>query len=142
VSTPESPYESLTQEVLNRAESERAASGHNDELWPGIRHRQFENPHQHPSILRLWSQQGGQKFQKLFSRHMGMLRFYSFTTDLVAECGLRSLALFRAKIHSFAVAPLTILPNKPERRFANDAFQWCLNDRVQLLQPSAVSISE
>ena len=141
-STPESSYETLTQEILDRAESERAASGHDEELWPGVRHRQFENPHQHPSSLRLWSQQGGRKFQKLFSRHMDMLRFNSFTSDLVAECGLRSLALFRAKINSFAVAPLTILPNKPERRFANDVFQWCLNDRVQLLQPAAVSISE
>jgi hypothetical protein len=73
---------------------------------------------------------------------MDMLRFNSFTTDLAAAHGLRSLALFRAKINSFAVAPLTILPNKPERRFANGAFQWCLNDRVQLLQPSEASISE
>ena len=142
VSTPESSYESLTQEISDRAENERVASGDDEELWPQIRHRQFQNPHQHPSVLRLWSQQGGRKFQKLFSRHMDMLRFNSFTTDLVAACGLRSLALFRAKINSFAVAPLTILPNKPERRFANDAFQWYLNDRVQLLQPSAASMSE
>jgi hypothetical protein len=73
---------------------------------------------------------------------MDMLRFNSFTTDLAAAHGLRSLALFRAKINSFAVAPLTILPNKPERRFANDALQWHLNDRVQLLQPPAASMSE
>ena len=142
VSTPESSYEFLTQEILDRAENEMAASGRDDELWPQIRHRQFDAPHQHPSILRLWSQQGGRKFQKLFSRHMDMLRFNSFTIDLASEHGVRSLALFRAKINSFAVAPLTILPNKPERRFANDKFQWFLCDRVQLLQPAAVSVSE
>jgi hypothetical protein len=73
---------------------------------------------------------------------MDMLRFNSFTIDLAAEHGVRSLSLFRAKINSFAVAPLTILPNKPERRFANDAFQWFFCDRVHLIQPAAVSISE
>ena len=54
---------------------------------------------------------------------------------------MEGLALFRAKINSFAAVPLTTLPNKPERKFGNDAFQWYLNDRVQMLQPSATSIS-
>jgi hypothetical protein len=44
-STPESPYESLTQEVLDRAENERVASGDDEKLWPGVRHRQLDNPH-------------------------------------------------------------------------------------------------
>ena len=57
------------------------------------------------------------------------------------ERGLEALALFRAKINPIASVPLNILPNKPERKFSNDSFQWYLNDRVGLMQPSAKSIS-
>jgi hypothetical protein len=70
-----------------------------------------------------------------------MHRFNQFVSALTEERGMEGLALFRAKINAFATVPLTILPNKPERKFGNDAFQWCLNDRVQMMQPSAASIS-
>ena len=54
---------------------------------------------------------------------------------------MEGLALFRAKINAFATVPLTMLPNKPERKFGNGAFQWYLNGRVQMMQPSAASIN-
>jgi hypothetical protein len=68
-----------------------------------------------------------------------MHRFNHFVSVLAEERGMEGLALFRAKINPFAAVPLTTLPNKPERKFGNDAFQWCLNDRVQMTQPSATS---
>jgi hypothetical protein len=59
-----------------------------------------------------------------------MNNFNRFSSALTEERGMEGLALFRAKINVLAAVPLTILPNKPEREFGNDAFQHCLNDRV------------
>ena len=70
-----------------------------------------------------------------------MNAFNRFVSALTEERGMEGLALFRAKLNVFAAVPLSILPNKPERKFGNDAFQWYLNDRVQMMQPSATSIS-
>jgi hypothetical protein len=67
--------------------------------------------------------------------------FNRFVSALTEERGMEGLALFRAKLNVFAAVPLSILPNKPERKFGNDAFQWYLNDRVQMMQPSAAPIS-
>ena len=131
-------YGALTAEIADRADTERRDSSAN---WSVLRKNQFDAPASHPSLFRHWVEQGGEKFQKLFSRHSEMTRFGTFVRDLERERGLEALALFRAKINPIATVPLTILPNKPDRQFANDAFQWYLNDRVGLMQPSARSIS-
>ena len=131
-------YLALTTEIYDRAEQEK---GDSYAHWSPLRKRQYDTPQEHPSLLRTWSEQGGEKFQKLLSRHQDMHRFNHFVSVLTAERGMEGLALFRAKINAFATVPLTILPNKPERKFGNDAFQWYLNDRVQMVQPSSASIS-
>jgi hypothetical protein len=95
-------------------------------------------------LLRTWSDQGAEKFQKLFFATPGHKKFQSLLFRpgaLTEERGMGGLALFRAKPNPFAAVPLTILPNKSERKFGDDALhQWCLNDRVQMMQPSATSI--
>ena len=131
-------YNALTTEIYDRAEQEK---GDSYAHWSPLRKRQYDAPNEHPSLLRTWAEQGGEKFQKLFSRHNDMHRFNQFVSALTEERGMEGLALFRAKINAFATVPLTILPNKPERKFGNDAFQWYLNDRVQMTQPSAASIT-
>jgi hypothetical protein len=129
----------LTTEIFDRAEQEK---GDSCAHWSPLRKRQHDAPQKHPSLLRTWSEQGGEKFQKLFSRHHDMQRFNGFVSVLIAGRGMGGLALFRAKINAFATVPLTMLPNKPEKNLGTThfsgtsmiAFKWC-SPRLPALVP-------
>jgi hypothetical protein len=101
---------------------------------------QYLQPWKHPSVLKLWIQQGAPRLQQTFSRMTDTVNFTSFV-EACSEISLSRTAIFRAKQNVFSRIPLTISPNKPERSFDNEQFQWYLNDRIQAPQPSSVDIS-
>ena len=106
--------------------------------WSDFKKDCFNEPQDHPSILGLWARQGGEKFQRLITRLDDMERFKELFQSLG---GLLPQAIFRAKLNPIAAVPLSVLPNKPERKFTNAQFQYYLCDRLQAMQPSVASIS-
>jgi hypothetical protein len=101
--------------------------------WSARDEFRYGNPAQCSSILGLWAAQGGTHFQRFFSRAHDSWRFQSFLQG-VPEA--RERARFRGVLSAMASVPLRALPNRPERIYDNDAFQWYLNNRVQGPQPS------
>jgi hypothetical protein len=81
-------------------------------------------------VLKEWLAQGASKLQHTFSHIADTTNFVSFV-DTCSGTSLVRTAIFRAKQNVFSRIPLTILPNKPERCFDNDEFQWYLADRIQ-----------
>jgi hypothetical protein len=108
--------------------------------WSDLEVSQFHSPEDHPSVLRRWKEQGGEKFQKIFSRNVDMCRFLQFFADVGSSPnGLRKQALFRAQLNRCAAVPLSILPNQKDRKFSNARFQWILCNRIQAPQPCVES---
>ncbi len=101
---------------------------------------QVSDPWKHPSVLKAWLDQRASKLQRTFSRISDTANFTSFV-ETCSGASLVRMAIFRAKQNMFSRIPLTILPNKPERCFDNDEFQWYLADRIQATQPSSSDIS-
>jgi hypothetical protein len=85
-------------------------------------------------------EQDASKLQQTFSRITDTANFVSFV-ETCSEFTDSRLVIFRAKQNVFSRIPLIILPNKPERCFDNEKFQWFLADRIQAPQPTSVDIS-
>jgi hypothetical protein len=133
----ESSCDDLTAAVESRSLAEFQSEGGN---WSDLQRDQFDNPEDHPSVLRKWRDQGGAKFQKTFSRNVDMCRFLKFFADVgLSPNGLKKQALFRAQLNRCAAVPLSVLPNQKERQFSNARFQWILCNRIQAPQPCVAS---
>jgi hypothetical protein len=113
-----------------------AVAAYSGDSWNNFKKDYFNEPQDLSSILGLWARQGGEKFQRPVTRlgDMGRLKGLFQSLD-----GLLPLAIFRAKLNPVASVPLSVLPNKPERKFTNVQFQYCLCDRLQATQPSVAS---
>ncbi len=122
--------------------SERAELAFNNISTPKtvIQTSQYSQPWKFPSVLKLWLEQDASKLQQTFSRITDTANLVSFV-ETCSELSLSRLAIFRAKQNVFSRIPLTVLPNKPERCFDNEKFQWYLADRIQAPQPTSVDIS-
>ena len=119
------------------ARSVAAFQSHGND-WSDLEVSQFNCPEDHPSVLRKWREQGGEKFQKKISRNVDMcrFRFLQFFADVGSSPnGLKKQALFRAQLNRCAAVPLSILPNQKDRQFSNARFQWILCNRIQAPQP-------
>jgi hypothetical protein len=134
---PSTSWQQATMDI-----SERAELAFNDISAPKTVNQtsQYSQPWKYPSVLKLWLEQDASKLQQTFSRITDTANLVSFV-ETCSDLSLSRLAIFRAKQNVFSRIPLTILPNKPERCFDNDEFQWYLADRIQAPQPTSVDIS-
>ena len=110
----------MNDSVLERA-LESASGLRTFNAWPPREHYRYDNPTLSPSIIGLWAKQGGTRFQKFFSRTCDARRFLDHVDRLPS---VRQEARLRGQLAVEAAIPLCTLPNKPERVYTNDTFQF------------------
>jgi hypothetical protein len=136
---PSTSWKQATKDI-----SERAELAYLEMSTPTSENQasQYLQPWKHPSVLKLWIlEQGAPTLQQTFFTRMTDTVNFTSLVEACSEISLSRTAIFRAQQNVFSRIPMTILPNKPERCFDNEQFQWYLNDRVQAPQPTSVDIS-
>jgi hypothetical protein len=134
---PATSWNQATEDITDRAASAYLA---NTPLATSVVFSTYSCPWKHPSVLKYWLDQGASYLQRTFSHISYSANFVSFVQSCSETSPVRT-AIFRAKQNMYSKVPLTVLPNKPERSFDNDEFQWYLADRIQAPQPTSLDIS-
>jgi hypothetical protein len=129
---PATSWNQATEDIADRAASAYLA---NTPPATSVVFSTYSCPWKHPSVLKYWLDQGASHLQRTFSHISYSANFVSFVQSCSETSPVRT-AIFRAKQNTYSKVPLTVLPNKPERCFDNDEFQWYLADRIQAPQPA------